>query len=46
MQRRTFLKGAAPIPYKAARQGPVMHLNWESLSQPVEHIPTTFLYPD
>jgi hypothetical protein len=24
--------------------GPALHLNWESLSQPVEHIPTAFLY--
>jgi hypothetical protein len=28
---------------KSPEPGPSFHLNWESLSQPVEHIPTTAL---
>ena len=33
------------IEYRATISAPSFHLNWESLSQPVEHIPTAFLYP-
>lgn len=29
----------------AFNSGPAFHFNWESLSQPVEHLPTAVLYP-
>ena len=34
---------AVPMDPKSPEPGPSFHLNWESLSQPVEHIPTTAL---
>ena len=29
------------IEYPATHPQPSFHLNWESLTQPVEHVPTT-----
>jgi hypothetical protein len=34
---------AVPMDPKSPEPGPSFHLNWESLSQPVEHIPTAAL---
>jgi hypothetical protein len=34
---------AVPMDPKSPEPGPSFHLNWESLSQPVEHVPTTAL---
>ena len=36
---------AVPMSPKAPHPGPSFHFNWESLSQPVEHVPTSALYP-
>jgi hypothetical protein len=36
---------AVPMDPKSPKPGPSFHLNWESLSQPVEHIPQACLYP-
>jgi len=36
---------AVPMSPRAPHPGPSFHLNWESLSQPVEHVPTAALYP-
>ena len=36
---------AVPMSPNAPHPGPSFHLNWESLSQPVEHVPTSALYP-
>ena len=36
---------AVPMDPKSPKPGPSFHLNWESLSQPVEHIPQASLYP-
>ena len=32
------------LEYRATMSQPNLHLNWESLSQPVEHIPAAYLY--
>lgn len=34
---------AVPMDPKSPKPGPSFHLNWESLSQPVEHVPTAAL---
>ena len=34
---------AEPMDPKSPKPGPSFHLNWESLSQPVEHVPTAAL---
>jgi len=39
-------KTAIKIEFKATQPNPAFHLNWESLSQPVEHIPTIALFPE
>lgn len=36
---------ATPMRPTAPHPGPSFHLNWESLSQPVEHVPTAALFP-
>ena len=36
---------AVPMDPKSPKPGPSFHLNWESLSQPVEHVPKSSLYP-
>ena len=36
---------AVPMDPKSPQPGPSFHLNWESLSQPVEHVPATALRP-
>ncbi len=36
---------AVPMKPTAPHPGPSFHLNWESLSQPIEHVPTAALYP-
>jgi hypothetical protein len=36
---------AIRLEYRGAQPLPACHLNWESLSQPVEHIPAAALYP-
>ncbi len=33
------------IEYRATQPQPSFHLNRESLTQPVEHVPTTQFYP-
>ena len=33
------------IEYRQLKPSPEAHLNWESLSQPIEHIPSAYLYP-
>jgi hypothetical protein len=38
-------KVAIRLEFKATMPNPVLHLNWESLSRPVEHVPARFLYP-
>ena len=35
---------AVPMSPNAPHPGPSFHFNWESLSQPVEHVPTSALY--
>lgn len=36
---------AVRLEFRATMPQPVVHLNWESLGQAVEHVPAAFLYP-
>jgi hypothetical protein len=44
------MKAGVKVPITVEWEGPAdkgeMHLNWESMTQPIEHVPATALYSD